>query len=70
MELARAWTRVPGACSPPDEFVELLRGHHAFTDLQIVSGNPEELVRFDDSGGPRNADVNLVCTTMRALCQF
>lgn len=65
MELARGWTRVAGTCAAPSEFEALLRAHSAFADLEIVSGTPEALVAFDEFGGPRNADLNLICTSKR-----
>ncbi len=65
MELARAWTRAAGRCAPPAELSALLRSHPAFADARIVSGTPEDLVAFDTFGGPRNADLNLFCTSPR-----
>lgn len=65
MELARAWTRSSGGCSPPAELSALLRSHPAFADARIVSGTPEDLVTFDKFSGPRNADLNLFCESPR-----
>jgi hypothetical protein len=61
MELARAWTRLPGPCAAPADLSALLRSHAAFSEARIVSGTPEDLVTFDEFSGPRNADLNLIC---------
>ena len=64
-ELARAWTMVPGRCTPPADLEALINSHAAFSGARIVSGTPEDHVTFDEFSGPRNADLNLVCESPR-----
>jgi hypothetical protein len=65
MELARAWTTIPGGCSAPSDFVALLQGHHVFKEIEIISGAAEDLVPFDKLGEARHADLNLICAGKR-----
>lgn len=61
-ELAKAWCRgsTPAA---PAEFLALFDKHPDFEGVEIVSGEPEARVRFDNFGGePRNADLILRAT--------
>jgi hypothetical protein len=61
MELALAWTMIPGVCSAPADFVALLQAHDVFREIEIVSGSAEDLVPFDKLGEARHADLNLIC---------